>query len=82
MTNASPNEKPRSTGRAIKFDIAPSRALPTSKNAIPVAHTRIDAHAMRWATALAPSASIAAANTAADEEVALTIAYRLRPTRA
>ena len=74
MTSASPKAKPRSTGRAIRFDIAPSRAPPASKNAIPVAHTRIDAIAMRCATVWAPSASIAAASTAADDDVAPTMA--------
>ena len=66
----------------MRFDIRPSLREPHSANAIPVPNTRTEANATRSATLLAPSASSAEASTAAEEEVALTIATRLRPISA
>jgi hypothetical protein len=60
--------------------MAPRRALPASTKATPVQGTRMPARRTRAASSPAPNAEVAAAITAAEEEVAETIAKRLRPS--
>ena len=79
ITSASPNENPRSTGLEMKLQIEPRRIAPAARNARPVASTRPAASAARRAASCPASDSVAAPSTAADDEVAETIAKRERP---
>jgi len=79
ITSASPNENPRSTGLEMKLQIEPSRIAPAARNARPVASTSAAASMARSAGSWPDSESVAAPSTAADDEVADTIAKRERP---
>ena len=81
IVSASPKVKPRSTGRAMKSDIPPSRPTPARMNSKPVAMMSADA-SVSAVPALPGSDSTVANSTAADDEVADTIAKRLDPTSA
>ncbi len=82
MVSASPKVKPRSTGRAMKSDMPPSRAAPASMNSTPAAITSAAVRAICTAALAAGSASTVATSTAADDDVAETIAKRLVPISA
>ncbi len=81
ITSASPNENPRSTGLEMKLQIEPSRIAPATRNARPVASTRAAASAARRMASCPASDKVAAPSTAADDDVADTIAKRERPIR-
>ena len=81
IVSASPKVNPRSTGRAMKSDMPPSRPTPARMNSSPVAMMSAAA-SVSAVPALPGSESTVANSTAADEDVADTIAKRLDPTSA
>ena len=81
ITKARPKVKPRSTGLAMKADNPPIRATPAIRKNAPVSNTSPMASASRWVASPPASKAVVAASTAAEEEVAETMAKRLRPTR-
>lgn len=82
IVSASPNVKPRSTGRATKSDMPPSRNAPARMNSTPVIATSAAASASCAASPMLDSANTVAASTAADDDVDETIAKRLLPVSA
>jgi len=81
MVSASPSAKPRSTGLAIRLDTAPSRATPAITKNTPASSTMPMPIASRVAASTPVTEVVAANSTAAEEEVAETIAKRLLPKR-
>ena len=81
MVSARPRAKPRSTGLAIRLDTAPSRAAAAIRKNTPVSTTIPAPSASRAAGSASAAEVVAASSTAADEDVAETIAKRLLPSR-
>ncbi|MNG04165.1 hypothetical protein D3C84_872780 [compost metagenome] len=79
MVTASPTAKPRSTGLAMNEVTLPSLNNPANRKKPPVISTRPIARLMRKAGSPLASVAVAAARTAADDEVADTMANRLVP---
>ncbi|MNC35180.1 hypothetical protein D3C75_836530 [compost metagenome] len=79
MVSARPKENPRSTGLAMNDVTRPSLNSPASTNSTPVTRTKAIARLERSCGSPLASVEVAAASTAADEEVAATMANRLVP---
>ena len=80
MTMARPKEKPRNTGLAMNCVTLPSRATQASRKNPPVNITN-PAISMSRCPAVPPGMdAMAAASTAADDDVAETMAKRLVPS--
>jgi hypothetical protein len=82
IISAKPNANPRKTGFEMKADTAPTFALAPSRNSKPANMTRPAANCIRKAVSLPASELVAASNTAAEDEVADTMANRLVPSKA
>lgn len=78
MVMASPKAKPRSAGRDTKLATPPRRNSDARPNNTPTINTASVASVIRSAT-VPPRVASEAAKIAAEEEVAETIANRLRP---
>lgn len=79
MVSTRPKANPRSTGLAIRLARAPKRARPAATNMPPASSTRPTLSANRADRSLPATETAAANKTAADEDVAETMAYRLLP---
>ncbi|MNY54429.1 hypothetical protein D3C86_1903040 [compost metagenome] len=80
MIRVRPKVKPRSTGLAMNAEMFPRRASPASRKKLPVSSTRPVARASLRLASPGARETVAAASTAAEDEVAETMAKRLRPT--
>jgi len=79
MVAASPKAKPRNTGLAINAVTLPKRKIPASKNSPPVTSTSPTASVARNCGSPLAMVAVAAASTAAEDDVAETMAKRLVP---
>ncbi|MNP19893.1 hypothetical protein D3C76_1124460 [compost metagenome] len=79
MVSARPKAKPRSTGLAMNEVTLPSLNSPASRKNAPVTSTRPMARVERSSGSPLARVAVAAASTAAEDEVAETMAKRLLP---
>ncbi|MNP59605.1 hypothetical protein D3C76_1546110 [compost metagenome] len=79
MVSARPKAKPRNTGLAIKEVTLPKRKIPASRNSPPITSTSPTARVERNCGSPLAMVAVAAASTAAADEVAETMANRLVP---
>ena len=78
---ARPNANPRSTGLAMKSDMLPTRSNPAAANMRPPISTMPAPSSSRNTLSPPAADSDAAASTAAEDDVADTIAKRLPPNK-
>ncbi|MNG10868.1 hypothetical protein D3C84_943650 [compost metagenome] len=81
MVRARPKANPRNTGLAMNEVTLPSLNNPASKKKSPVISTSPMASVERSSESPLANVAVAAASTAADDDVAETIAKRLVPSR-
>ncbi len=81
IVSARPKAKPRNTGLAINEVSPPSLSIPANRKNAPVTSTRPIARLSLSAGSSPASVAVAAASTAAEDDVAETIAKRLVPNR-
>lgn len=81
MVSARPKAKPRNTGLAMNEVTLPKRKIPASTNNPPVTSTNPTARVERSCGSPLARVAVAAASTAAEDEVAETMAKRLVPSR-